>query len=212
MLNNLLGDFVNLVFVIIEKMGYVGIALLIAAENVFPPIPSEAVLPAAGFISTEGKFSAPLVVVASSVGALIGAYILYFIGKFANNRFLHTLLAKYGRYVLMEEDDLDKSEEWFKKHGEPSILFGRMVPLVRSLISVPAGYVGMPLWKFTIYTTIGSAIWNIILVYAGVLLGENWEVVGTYVSEFQHVVLAIILLVGLFFIYKRRHLFKTWFS
>ncbi len=212
MLTSVLESLGTFIFQAITFFGYPGIVGIIALENVFPPIPSELVLPLAGFLSTQGTFSILGIIIASTLGSLLGAYILYFFGYLSNGEKTKNLFKKYGKYALLKEEDLDKSEEWFKKYGYASVFFGRMVPLVRSLISIPAGYVKMPLWEFTLFTIAGSLFWNTVSVYAGVILGENWKTFGTYIKDYEHLILGVILLVGAFFVYKRRNIIISIFK
>ena len=211
MSTGILSSLGEIILRVIEYLGYPGIVLIIAAENIFPPIPSELVLPLAGFLASEGKLDPVLIIISSTLGALIGAYVLYFLGRKFKGSYFHKLLNNYGKYFLMKEDDLDKAEEWFKKHGPASVFFGRMVPLVRSLISIPAGYVKMPFWRFSLYTIAGSVIWNTISTYAGVILGANWEKFGGYIKEYEHIILFVIVLGLISFVWSRRTILMSVF-
>ncbi len=189
---------------VVESFGYFGVAFMIALENLAPPIPSEIVLPLAGFLVGQGRFSFLPVVVAATIGSVAGALVLYAIGAGLGEARLRYLIRKFGRFVLMDESDLDKSRDWFEYHGTKAILFGRLIPGVRSLISIPAGLVGMPLWQFVLYTTIGSTIWNAALVGFGWTLGNHWERVEDYMSILQYIVIVIVAVAALWFIWSRR--------
>ena len=212
MLNYILSSLADLIFSLITFFGYPGIIAIIAIENIFPPIPSELVLPLAGFLSTQGTFSVLGIILSSTLGSLLGAYVLYFFGYLSNGHKTKILFKKFGKYALLKEEDLYKSEEWFKKYGRVSVFFGRMVPLVRSLISIPAGYVKMPLWEFTIYTVVGSFFWNAVSTYAGVLLGENWKTFGRYIKDYEHLIVIALLLIIFYFVYKRKNLLISIFK
>ncbi len=191
-MTNPFGDLLGWVTDVIEKLGYAGVAGLIALENVFPPIPSEAILPLAGFLAGQGRFWLPAVIVAATVGSVIGALILYAIGSFLGERRVRWLIVRYGRWFGLSEADLNRAEAWFARHGVAVVFFGRLVPLVRSVVSIPAGINRMPLAQFVLYTAIGSALWNGALIGIGWVLGDRWEEVETYVGALKYVVLLAI--------------------
>jgi membrane protein DedA with SNARE-associated domain len=191
----------------IESVGYVGVALMMLLENVFPPIPSELVLPYAGFLVSDGEFNFVGVWIASQVGAVGGAVILYYVGKFGSDTLARRFLAKYGRWFGVSMADYDRSLLFFDKYGEVIILGGRLIPIVRSLISLPAGADHMPLRKFLTYTAIGTGIWNFILIFAGMQLGENWERVIGVVEQYQKVVIVLVVLAVAAFIGYRLMLY-----
>lgn len=188
---------------IVERVGYPGIAFLVALENVFPPIPSELILPLGGFLAGQGRLSLVGVVIAATIGSIVGALILYFIGAWFGQARIEKLIVRYGRYASLSVEDLAKSEAWFQRFGHWAVLIGRMMPLVRSLISLPAGLHRMPLGTFVLYSAIGSAMWNIVLIGAGWLLGDNWEQVGDVVGYLQYVVVAAII-AGVAYFFLRR--------
>lgn len=204
MIENPLSGLTTWVTDVVESFGYFGVAFMVALENLIPPIPSEVVLPLAGFLVGQGRFSFLPVVLAASIGSVVGALILYGIGAWLGEYRLRYLFRRFGRFVLMDEGDFDKSREWFGRHGAKAVLFGRLVPGVRSLISIPAGLVGMPLWQFVVYTTIGSTIWNATLIGFGWALGNQWERVEDYTSLLQYIVIVIVIVVGIWFIWSRR--------
>jgi membrane protein DedA with SNARE-associated domain len=174
-----------------------------AAENVFPPIPSELVMPFAGFMAREGTFNIWLVILAGMLGSVIGALILYYLGAWANEAVIRRFIRRWGRYAFISEDDLDVSLSYFHRHGEVVIFFGRLIPLVRSLISIPAGMDRMPLPKFLFYTVLGTTIWSAILAFLGWFLQANWGVVAGYIEQYQRVVLVLIALAVATFMYFR---------
>ena len=202
-MGELLGNLGELIQRIIETLGYPGIILVMAAENIFPPIPSELVMPLAGFMAREGKFNIIAVIVAGVLGSIIGALVLYWLGAWANETVIRRFIRRWGRYAFISEDDLDVSLGYFNRHGEAVIFFGRLIPLVRSLISIPAGMDRMPLPKFLFYTVLGTTIWSAVLSYAGWVLQANWQQVLGYVKQYEHVVLALIVLAVGVFLYMR---------
>ena len=177
---------------VIEQLGYVGVALLVVAENVFPPIPSEIVLPFAGFVAQRGSESVVIMILAATVGSVGGALIMYWIAAVIGDERLHAFTRRFGKWVQIREADLNRAEEWFDRHATSAVLLGRCVPLIRSVVSIPAGFRRMKLVPYIAYTFAGSLVWNILLIGAGALLGDNWERVGSYVGIFQWVVIVLV--------------------
>ncbi len=179
---------------VMESLGEVGVGALTALETVFPPIPSEVVLPLAGFLTRQGGLSLPLVLVAATAGSLVGALLLYGLGAWLGHERATTVLA---RLPLVDREDVDRASAWFDRHGRAAVFFGRLVPGVRSLVSLPAGATRMPLATFTLFTVAGSLLWNGLLVGAGALLGDRWEQVDQYAGWIDRVfVAALVLVVG----------------
>jgi membrane protein DedA with SNARE-associated domain len=160
-------------------------------------------MPLAGFMANEGTFNLIAVIVAGMLGSVLGALILYYFGAWANELVIRRFIRRWGRYAFISENDLDVSLGYFHRHGEAVIFFGRLIPIVRSLISVPAGMDRMPLGKFLFYTVIGTTIWSGILSYAGWVLKENYALVAGYVERYQNLVIALVALGVLAFIYLR---------
>lgn len=202
-MTNPFSDLLGWVTDVIEKLGYAGIAGLIALENVFPPIPSEAILPLAGFLAGQGRFWLPAVIVAATIGSVIGALILYAVGMFFGERRVRWLIVRFGRWFGVSEADLDRAQRWLARHGAAVVFFGRLVPVVRSVVSIPAGMNRMPMGQFILYTTAGSAIWNGALIGIGWVLGDRWEAVGPYVKGLQYIALAAIAAAVLWFLARR---------
>lgn len=180
-----------------ESLGAPGAGLAIALENLFPPLPSEVILPLAGFTSSQGELDLPSVLLWTTAGSVIGALALYWVGALLGRE---RTLALAARIPLLKVSDIDKTEAWFLKHGRKTVFFGRMIPIFRSLISIPAGMERMPLGGFTLLTTAGSLVWNTIFVLAGYFLGENWSLVETYVGVGTNAVIATVLLAVLVFV------------
>jgi membrane protein DedA with SNARE-associated domain len=202
-----LGNFINNIKIwvegIISSGGYPGLFFVMFLENVFPPIPSEVVLPLAGSLSLTGRFTIPLITIVGMLGSLTGAFLFYALGKWLGETRVRNFIGKYGKFALLSVEDFDKSKTWFDKYDEWVIFFSRMVPIVRSLISIPAGVSSMNLAKFSIYTILGTALWSFILSYAGRLLGEKWPVITDFINTYQNIVLAVGLFVVVAFITNR---------
>jgi len=188
---------------VIEALGYPGLTVLVALENVFPPIPSEIILPLAGFMTGQNRFSFPLVLLASTLGSIIGALLLYGIGAAAGQARINRLVANYGHWALLTPHDLTRSEAWFDRYGPAAVFVGRLVPIIRSLVSIPAGYRRMPLAQFVILTAFGSLIWNGALVSLGWALGDNWHIIERYIGWLQYLVIAVVAFLVLRFIWQR---------
>lgn len=181
---------------IIEQFGYFGVFFLILIENVFPPIPSEVILLFSGFFSSYTSLSVFYMILASTLGSFLGAIILYYIGKIFNKERLKKIVnGRLGKILFLKENDIDKADEWFDNKGNKSVFFCRFVPIVRSLISIPAGMSEMPMGKFIIYTICGSMIWNTVLICLGYRLGSNWEYVLTILDKYQMVVIIILIII-----------------
>jgi membrane protein DedA with SNARE-associated domain len=195
---------------IIDSFGYIGITLLILSETAFPPIPSELILPLVGFMAGQGHFGLLGVMVAATIGSIVGALILYGVGLWFGQARLYAFIGRYGRFFLLKETDLDKANGWFDRHGGKAVTIGRVIPVVRSLISIPAGVTRMPLLSFIIYTAIGSTVWNGALIGAGWILGNQWERVSGAVNYFQYFVILVILVAVTWFAWSRRNEWRTW--
>jgi membrane protein DedA with SNARE-associated domain len=183
----------------ISSMGYIGVGFLMMLESMIFPIPSELVMPFAGFLIAEGKMTFFWVVFSSIIGSLIGSLLSYYIGLRGGKRFL----IKYGKYFLLDKEHLVKTEQWFSKKGELTILIGRFIPVVRHFISIPAGFGKMNLKRFVLYTAIGAGIWNSFLMYIGFILGNNWESISHYSDYFSWGVLIILIIFGIYFVVNR---------
>lgn len=201
---SLISNLIESVVSVISELGYLGIILGMAIESSFIPFPSEIVLPPAGVLVARGQMSFLLVLLSSMVGSLIGAYINYFLGLHLGRRVINTMVQKYGKFMLLSKSSLDKSDSYFKDHGSITTFTGRLIPAVRQLISIPAGFARMPLSKFTLYTALGSGIWSAILIYVGILYGNNQERIESFLASATVIVLLVIaiLIIG-YIIYKK---------
>ncbi len=180
---------------VMGPLGYVGLALLLVLENLFPPIPSEVVLPLAGFFVGRGDFAFWGALLAATVGATAGALVLYGLGR----RGGRALVLRYGRWLRVGEEDLDRAEGWFARYGDLVVLGARVVPFARSVVSIPAGTSRIPLLRFTVLTTIGSAVWNAVLIGAGYALGANWNRVSGWVGAYSDVVLVVVVVAAILY-------------
>lgn len=188
----------------INSLGYVGIALLMALENIFPPIPSELIMPLGGFTVSQGKLELLYVVIAGTVGSVLGATPWYFLGKYWGLRRTKKIADKYGKWLTITGEDVEKAKIWFDRRGYIATAIGRLVPGIRTYISIPAGISKMPLLPFFIYSTAGSVVWVFLLTYAGYVLGENYERVGAYLKPVSAIVLIAVLSLSIYWIIKRR--------
>ena len=177
-----------------EQFSYAGIIFLMILENVFPPIPSELIMPLAGFISTQGQLALPWVIVAGTAGSVLGALPLYYLGRRVGEDRLRRWAETRGHWIGLSPEDLDKSKRWFERHGGKTVLLCRVIPGVRSLISIPAGFAKMNVGVFLLYTTVGSAIWSGLLAAAGRALGSNYEKVEHIIGPISTaIVIGIVL-------------------
>lgn len=178
---------------LIEQMGYLGIVFLMFIENVFPPIPSEIIMPLAGYTAAQGELTLLGVIVAGSFGSLLGALMWYGVGRKLGADRLADWASRHGRWITLSPDDVSMANRWFSKHGYWAVLFGRLIPTLRTLIAVPAGIFKMPPLIFLFLTSIGTVMWEGSLAYLGYKMGENYEVVDRYIGPVSAVVLVVLL-------------------
>lgn len=190
-----------------EQYGYLGVFLMIALENIFPPIPSEIVLPFGGFMTTNTDLNVIGVIVAATAGSVVGAVLLYGVGLLIDVERLEKMIDRWGHILRITKKDIHRADAWFDRYGIWTVFFCRMVPLVRSLISIPAGMANMNFVMFLIFTTLGTLIWNIILVSTGAILGESWHSILGFMSVYSNVayaVIALIILAAIVWYVRRR--------
>ncbi len=184
-------------------LGYWGIGLLMFLENLFPPIPSELIMPLAGFTVAQGKMNFGLAVCAGTIGTMVGTYAWYYLGRLVNYQRLANWTNRYGKWIGVSVNEIDRVNNWFEKHGRNAVFFGRMVPGIRTLISLPAGMNQMSLGAFTIYSMAGTMIWTLALTTAGFLLGENYTSIEYYLAPISKFILFGILgLIG-YWVFKK---------
>lgn len=183
---------------IVERTGYFGVTLLMFVENLFPPIPSELIMPLAGFTAARGDLNIVLVVLAGTVGSLLGTTLWYYIGKRVGCGRLKQWTAAHGRWFTISPDGVDRASDWFRRHGRKAVLIGRLIPAVRTLVSVPAGVAGMPLVPFLIYSAFGTVVWSGLLAGAGYLLEGQYQDVAGYLNPASNLVMGLIVLYYLY--------------
>ena len=192
----------NFIIGIMNNYGYIGTGVLILIENLFPPIPSEVVLTFGGFMTTNSNITISGVVIASTLGSLIGAIILYYIGKILNKeRLIKIVKSKYGKLLRIKPKDIEEADKWFDTKGNKTVFFCRFVPVVRSLISIPAGMSEMPIIKFIIYTVLGSLIWNTTLVLVGAFAGDKKDYILNLIDKASYIIIILMVITGGLFIY-----------
>lgn len=198
----------ELIISLMNSYGYLAILILIAVENIFPPIPSEVILTFGGFMTTNTSMSIIGVIIFSTIGSVIGAIILYFIGKILNKERLEKIVSgKIGKILRLKKEDIEKADYWFDTKGRGAVFIGRFIPIVRSLISIPAGMSEMPFLNFVILTAVGTLIWNSILSILGAAFGENYTLVIDFISKYAKLVLVlsiIVIFVAIFIFYRKR--------
>lgn len=186
---------------IMNQYGYFGIFFLIFIENIFPPIPSEVVLLFGGFMTTYSKLGVPLMILFSTLGSVVGAIVLYYVGKILNKERLKKFVSgKVGKMLRLKASDIEKADRWFDTKGNKTVFFCRFIPVVRSLISIPAGMSEMAMTKFLLYTTVGSAIWNTVLLVIGNRVGKNWKDILGIMDQYSHVVLILLIILFVAFL------------
>jgi membrane protein DedA with SNARE-associated domain len=190
---------------LMSGLGYWGVGFLMFAENLFPPIPSELIMPLAGFTVAQGKMNFWLAVLAGTIGTMLGTYAWYYLGRLVNYERLGSWIDRYGKWMGISVKEIDRVNDWFNKHGRSAVFFGRMVPGIRTLISLPAGMNQMSMFTFTIYSTLGTSIWILGLTIAGFVLGENYGSIEQYLAPISKFILFGLLgLVGYWIFTKTR--------
>jgi membrane protein DedA with SNARE-associated domain len=193
---------------VMERLGYLGIGLLMFLENLFPPIPSELIMPLAGFTVAKGTAANlnnfQYAVIAGVIGTVVGALPWYYAGKILGETRIRNLADRYGKWITVSGEDIDKANRWFTKHGVLAVLLCRLVPGVRTLISLPAGINAMPIGSFLFYSTIGTTAWCLLLTYAGYALGERYELVEKYLGPMSKYIAIAIVLGFAFWIWRRQ--------
>ncbi len=187
-----------------SSLGYVGIGLLMFLENLFPPIPSELIMPLAGFTAAQGKMQLFPAIAAGVIGTVLGAFPWYYLGKIVSEERIKGWADRYGRWLGISGADIDKANRWFDRHGKKAVLLCRMVPGVRTLISLPAGINAMPMVPFLLYSTIGTVLWVTFLTMAGYFLGNNYELVDKYLDPVSKIVAVTLVIALIIWIIRKR--------
>ncbi|EDN8745259.1 DedA family protein [Listeria monocytogenes] len=192
---------------IMADFGYIGIFVLIMVENLFPPIPSEIILTFGGFMTTVTSLNVVMVIIVATLGSVVGAILLYKVASYFGKERLTKIVLKYGRILRLKESDIERAESFFLKYGSWAVFLCRMIPLIRSLISIPAGMTKMKMSRFLILTTEGSLLWNTVLIGLGAVLGESWNEIVVFMDSFSTIiysVIAILVVVGLGYFFRAR--------
>lgn len=195
----IISNLTNFITQTISNGGYIGIFFLMVAESALIPIPSEIIMPFSGYLVSTGKFNVIAVIIAGSIGNLVGSLIAYFVGVYLGRGFV----VKYGKYILLKKSHLELAESYFKKYGDRSTFIGRLLPAVRTYVSLPAGVAKMNLKKFAGYTLIGSVIWNLALTYIGITLGEQWDSIRKYSTYFDAIVVIVVIAAIIWYLKSR---------
>lgn len=202
-MSDMISTLVEWVMTLISSAGYWGVFLSMIIESFFVPFPSEVIMPFSGFLAAEGRFDIWMLALVGGIGSYVGTLPFYFLGYIGGDTVVRKFLQKWGKWIMTTEAELDKSNEIFKKRGKLIVLVGRLIPGIRSVLSIPAGIAKMPFVSYTLYTLVGSTFWSFILGLCGYLLGENWEVVGGYLEQFKSVIIVIIILIGVYYFWSK---------
>lgn len=207
MIDYLISTLTKFIISIIEQTGYLGIFILMTAESALIPIPSEVTMPFSGYLVTTGRFNLYLVIFIGSLANLAGSMLAYWLGFWGEEHVIRGWIRKYGKYFLITENEYDRAERWFRKYGEKIVFFSRILPVVRTFISLPAGIAEMNFWKFSYLTFFGSLIWSTFLTLIGYYLGKNWNSLEIYYRKFEYLIVGIGILAIVFYVFhKVRHL------
>lgn len=199
-MHNLISFLTNIIIQVINVSGYWGVFILMAAESALIPIPSEVTMTFAGFLASTGRFNLILVILVGAFANLFGSILAYWLGYWGEETVIRDLIKKYGKYLLISEDEYDRAEKWFRKYGESITFFSRILPIVRTFISLPAGIAEMNFWRFSFFTFIGSLIWSALLSYIGFILGKNWNTLHVYYQRFEFLIIGGIVILSTYYI------------
>lgn len=188
---------------VIDKSGYGGVFLLMSAESALIPIPSEITMTFAGYLTTLGKFNLYAVILVGALANLFGSVLAYWLGFWGEEYLVRNLIKKYGKWILISEHEYDNSEKWFRKYGEKIVFFSRVLPVVRTFISLPAGIARMNFWKFSLLTFLGSLIWSALLTYVGFVLGKNWNSLHGYYQKFEYLIIGLIVAAAIYYVWHK---------
>jgi membrane protein DedA with SNARE-associated domain len=188
----------------IQSLGYFGIGLLMFVENLFPPIPSELIMPLAGFTAAQGNMGLVPAIAAGVIGTVLGALPWFYLGHFLGEDRIKRWITRHGTWLGISTKEINKSQQWFYRHGNKAVFFGRFIPGVRTLISLPAGFSDMPMPQFLVYSTLGALGWTMLLTFAGYLLGQNYTLVEEYLAPISKLVLGVLVLACIIWIVRRR--------
>ncbi|MFH0979566.1 MAG: DedA family protein [Candidatus Roizmanbacteria bacterium] len=200
MIEQIITFLTGLIISVISKTGYWGVFILMTAESALIPIPSEITMPFAGYLASVARFNIYLVIFVGALANLFGSILAYWLGYWGEDHVIRQLIKKYGKYLLMTEHEYERSERWFRKYGEKITFFSRILPIVRTFISLPAGVAKMNFFRFSILTFFGSLIWSGLLAYIGFALGKNWHSLSGYYRKFEYLIVFAVLALGIYYI------------
>ena len=200
MIDFIIAPLAKFIISLISSFGYLGVALAMAIESASIPLPSEIIMPFSGFLISQGVLNFWLVVLSAGIGGTAGSLAAYAVGFYGGETLVRSLIRKYGKFVLVHEYELDEAEHWFRKHGEAITFFSRLLPVVRTFISLPAGIAKMNIRSFILYAFLGTIIWCSVLAYVGVILGENWNMLGPWFHKFDTAIAVFTILGGVWYI------------
>lgn len=203
MINQLIEFLTHLIIAVIGAGGYWGVFLLMMLESALIPIPSEVTMPFAGYLATLGKFNFWALVCVGASANLVGSWLAYALGRWGQEHVVRIVIRKYGKWLLVSEAEFDRSETWFRKYGEKIVFFSRILPVVRTFISLPAGIAEMNFWKFTYLTFIGSFIWSWILTYIGFALGKNWNSIEGIYRKLEYVIVFAVVAATIYYVFHK---------
>lgn len=203
MIEQIIGYLTHFIIQIISTSGYLGIFILMALESALIPIPSEVTMPFSGYLASTGRFNFALVVLIGAFANLFGSVVTYLVAHWGEEAFVHDLVKKYGKYILISEHELTRSEKWFRDHGEKIAFFSRVLPVVRTFISLPAGMAHMNFKRFCILTFLGSLIWSWLLAYIGLVLGKNWNSLHPYYQKFEYIIVGGCAVLAIYYIWHK---------
>ncbi len=203
MIEQLIASITHLIVQFISQTGYLGIFFLMMAESALIPIPSEVTMPFAGFLAFQGKLSLLLIIIVGALANLAGSLLAFALGWWGEEHLVRDLIKKYGKYLLVSEHEYDRSEKWFRKYGEKIVFVSRILPIVRTFISLPAGIAEMNVVKFSLFTFFGSLIWSAFLAYIGFALGKNWNSIEVYYRKFEYLVIFAVIALAIYYFYHK---------
>lgn len=207
MVDAIIQTLTNIIISFIQTTGYAGIFVLMAAESALIPIPSEITMPFAGFLASQGKLNVYVVIFVGAFANLVGSLLAFWLGWWGEEHLIRNLIRKYGKFLLISEGEYDRAEKWFRKYGEKIVFFSRILPIIRTFISLPAGIAKMNIWRFSILTFVGSLIWSVFLTYIGFTLGKNWHSIEVYYRKFEYAIVVAVFLLGFYYLYRKvKHL------
>lgn len=203
MIEHIIAYLTGIIISVISSTGYIGIFLLMTAESALIPIPSEVTMTFAGYLASIGKFNLFTVIFVGAFANLVGSWLAYWLGYWGERTIVLNVIKKYGKYILISEHEFEKSEKWYRKYGEAITFFSRILPVVRTFISLPAGIAKMNFWRFTLFTFVGSLIWSALLAYIGFALGKNWNSLHPYYQKFEFVIVGATILLAGYYLYHK---------